>query len=280
MILLVFLFTQLPEPVALQPLVDATPEGGTLELAALTYLGPVDLNRSIKLQGRGPGSTLISGQQKGPTVVVWAPGADIQIADLSIVDGRTPMGDEPRVVRGRIRVDAAALGAVAARRLSLRNIIVTHNSAEQHLVYLGRMLEVTAEDLEIHHNSGAADRLGSYQSLHADVGTTIDLKNVSIHHNRHERYGLSFFGAYQITIAGLKIFDSDYQNAPSEICQHGILITLAGNLKTPILLEQIDIAPIQNRGKRCPTIKALPPVPIQIKNAPDPVVPKNIELVH
>ena len=55
---------------ALQPLVDATPEGGTLKLAPRSYAGPVILSRPITLDGGGKAT--VDGGGKGTVMTLYA----------------------------------------------------------------------------------------------------------------------------------------------------------------------------------------------------------------
>ncbi|MEW6434764.1 MAG: nitrous oxide reductase family maturation protein NosD [Myxococcota bacterium] len=59
----------------LQPLIDATPTGGTLRLAPGTYSGPAHISRPMTLDGAGHAT--LDGQGRGTVLTVTAPGATV-----------------------------------------------------------------------------------------------------------------------------------------------------------------------------------------------------------
>jgi nitrous oxidase accessory protein len=69
-------------PAALQPLVDATPEGGELQLAAGVYAGPAVLRRAIRVAGAA-GAVLTGG---GAGTVLTLTGSGIVVEHLEIRD--------------------------------------------------------------------------------------------------------------------------------------------------------------------------------------------------
>lgn len=68
------------EPPPFQPLVDATPEGGTLEPVAGTYAGPVVVSKAITISGNG--QVVLTGQGKGSVLVIKTNGAKVEGMDV------------------------------------------------------------------------------------------------------------------------------------------------------------------------------------------------------
>ncbi|HVI50518.1 MAG TPA: nitrous oxide reductase family maturation protein NosD [Candidatus Sulfotelmatobacter sp.] len=86
------------EPLPFQPLVDATPEGGTLEPPPGIYAGPVVISRAIAISGNG--KVILTGQGRGTVLDVKANGTKIE--GLEVQDS----GHAHEAVDTCIRVEA------------------------------------------------------------------------------------------------------------------------------------------------------------------------------
>jgi len=94
----------------LQPLIDATPPGGTLRLPAGRYTGPVQIGRALALIGE-PGAA-VQGSGRGSVITVTA--ADVRIEGLDITGSGT---DLPAMDSGILLEQSATRAVVRANRL-------------------------------------------------------------------------------------------------------------------------------------------------------------------
>ncbi len=277
MIWLLCSLAQIADPKPLQPLLDATPAGGTLQLDAQTYLGPALITREIGVVGRGPGKTVISGQNQGPVLVIQAPGLSVGLAQLTLTEGRA--GQEPIRVTGKSgEVGAAGLHVAAARQVTLEGLEITENQANGAVVYLG-LADVKLASVEIHHNRRISKISPRYTTLKSQFSRQVILDQVHLHHNDGEFWAVAILFASDPTrIAGLRLFDSDYQIKGPQ-CGTGLVIVSEPSRPPPVYLEQLQIAPVR-AAQPCKAIAITPQVKVKVIRTqwPDPIVPTNVTL--
>lgn len=89
-------------PVPLQPLIDATPIGGTLKLAPGTYAGPVAITKTMTLDGGG--AAVVENDGNGTVVTVEGSGITVQGLTIRNSGQRHDRVDSAIKTRGRYLV--------------------------------------------------------------------------------------------------------------------------------------------------------------------------------
>ncbi|MBM4378742.1 MAG: hypothetical protein FJ086_05490 [Deltaproteobacteria bacterium] len=93
----------------LQALVDGAPEGATVALPPGTWKGTLLVTKGLTLQGAGPGKTVIDAQGLGPCLLVDAPGAQVKVTGVSLLNGSSPRGGGVCFQAGTLRLEDAAV---------------------------------------------------------------------------------------------------------------------------------------------------------------------------
>jgi nitrous oxidase accessory protein len=191
--------TTAPDLPALQPLIDATPEGGVLRPAAGRYAGPVEITRPLTLDGAG--QVVIASGGRGTVLSVRASGVTVRGLRLTgsgeshdqLDAGILVEGDDNRIEDNTIDDALFGVHLKAANRNLVRANRIRSKRAELSLrgdgirVWNGRDNRIEANDL-----AGVRDITVANAPDNHFVGNTV----------RESRYAMHFIFSPRCRIEG------------------------------------------------------------------------------
>ncbi|OUM97200.1 MAG: hypothetical protein A9Z00_01870 [Thermobacillus sp. ZCTH02-B1] len=229
------------EPIPLQPLVDAAPEGAVLRLEPGAYAGPAAIGKPLMIEAAADGAVTIVNAGERPAVTVTAPG--VSLRGLAIVqtggrDSPAVLVTAPGVLLDGLDIETEGFGI----RLERADRTIVRGSAVRSAQPPGGRFTERKNGIDLYETDGAVIEhntvVAMYDAIYIEnsddvriTGNTVESSRYGIHVMYSDRTvitgntgRMNVTGAMVMTAEGVLVEENLFEKQSENVNSQGILL--------------------------------------------------------